>query len=74
MHIYSAYCAIRDRNVCVEMAGEPTHERQANHQDHLRIICTKYSYATICTGEFCPNFGQGRVGLGVAPARICPTA
>jgi hypothetical protein len=72
MHVHSAYCAIRDRNVCVAMSDEPTHEGQADLQD-LKIICMKYSYGALCTGDFCPNYGSGRVGMGVGPAPICPT-
>jgi hypothetical protein len=73
MQIRSAYCAIRDRNVCVAMTDEQIREGQADLPD-LKIICMKYSYGSICTGDFCPNYGTWRVGMGAGPAPNCPTA
>jgi hypothetical protein len=72
MHIYPAYCAVRDQDVCIEMSEELPEERKADLQN-LAIMCMKYSYGPICTSDFCPNFGSGLVGMGVRPSPVCPT-
>lgn len=64
MSISTAYCGVRDRNVCVVTTAEAGHEGEADLQS-LAITCMGYAYGPICTGDFCPNFGDGRVHMGV---------
>jgi hypothetical protein len=72
MHICSAYCAIRDRDVYVALTDELAPEDETELRD-LEIICMKYSYAPICDGDFCPNFGTDRVAVGIRPAGCATT-
>lgn len=66
MNTCPAYCAMRDRDVYVVLPDDPSQATQANPTD-LAVICRTYSYAAVCTGDFCPNFPDGHVAVGVRP-------
>ncbi len=66
MYIGTVFCAMRDQDVFVALPDDASEEMKAE-LENTAIICGKYSWAPICTGQFCPHFAEGRVGIGMRP-------